>query len=71
MNDRQDRGMAAVLSWLFNDGSSSAMGRPEPVGGTVDAMSIGSLQVRPSHGHCGAGLGSFYVDIVAASVVQV
>ena len=43
MNDRQDRGMAAVLSWLYNDGSSSAFGKPEPA--AFDAMSTGSLQV--------------------------
>ena len=44
MNDRHDRGMADVLTWLYNDGSSSAMGRPEPAAGTLDAMSMGSLQ---------------------------
>ncbi len=48
MNDRQDRGMAAVLSWLYNDGSSSAFGKPEPA--AFDAMSTGSLQA--------SGLGS-------------
>ena len=47
MNDRQDRGMAAVLSWLQNDGSSSAMGRPESAGPAFDAMSFDSLQVSP------------------------
>ena len=44
VNDRQDRGMAAVLSWLYNDGSSSAFGKPEPA--AFDAMSTGSLQAR-------------------------
>ncbi len=35
--------MAAVLSWLYNDGSSSAFGKPEPA--PFDAMSTSSLQV--------------------------
>ncbi len=47
-NDRQDRGMAAVLSWLYSDGSSSVMGRPEGAAPAFDAMSIGSLQVSTS-----------------------
>ncbi len=54
VNDRQDRGMAAVLSWLQNDGSSSAMGRPESAGPAFDAMSFDSLQASASFASCAA-----------------
>ena len=36
----EGRGMSEVLTWLFNDGSSSMLG------GEAESMSVASLQVR-------------------------
>ena len=39
MHEGEDRDMAQVLAWLFNDGSSSVLGAD------AESMSVASLQV--------------------------